>query len=183
MNTGCTTLQRLCRIGYGESGQFFCFNRRDRTGQIRFFDCTITDYNHLIQILSVFAQLDCQVLLIADLDLLIQVTNIGNLQRCPIGNLQREVSLKVGNGSVGGSLNYDVSTDHRLAILIDYLTRDALLLLSDRFSCRSLRIFAGGINQNEVILRNLILNAGIAKEVIQDSLNRLILEINGDPLI
>ena len=131
-------------------------DRSDGTGDLALLLCTVTDHNHLIQILRVLIHTHSETLLVAHFDILVQITDIGNGQCGTSSGLYCEITIYVGNGSIRRAFNYHVGTNNGFAVLINYGTFYLLALLCSL--C---------FGQDNLVVDNLVADVRAGKEFVQ----------------
>ena len=86
------------------------------TGNQFFLLHTITHYHQVFKCLGVFQQYNLEEVSAAGGDILLQETDVGDMDHSTFGYLQHEIAVAVGDGTVGGPQLNDVGSDHRLPI-------------------------------------------------------------------
>ena len=113
-------MQTLCDVHRSALHHVFCVYRNNRTCDVTLFHCTITYDHDVIQHLSVFLHDDGQVVVTGYFYFLSYIADIRDLKRGVRGSLNRELTVKIGNGTLLGTLHFHSRTDNRLACFIIY---------------------------------------------------------------
>ncbi len=119
--TRSQTLQRLGKRLGGEIGNLFGRHRRDTARYVAALLRTVTNHHHIVQHLHIFLQRNVVNRLIGSyLDILRLIADIRHHHLLTCGNVQRVVSVEVGNRTVACTGFGYTGTDNRLAFRVRY---------------------------------------------------------------
>ena len=121
-NTCCLTLKCLSEGCYRNLGQSIAGYNGNRTGDILLCLGGVSYYDNILKYLGVFNE-DNLHFASCDFHFLSDVAHVGN-NKCGVvvHVLKGEITIKVGDGSVGSTLYQNGSSDNRFTILVNYLT-------------------------------------------------------------
>ena len=116
--------QRRGQTGIGQVLHIVHVDRGDGARQVSFLLCAVTHYDHFLQRLLVFFQLNSA----AGLHRLRQVADVTDDHSAVLRCLNRIVTIKVGDGCRFCSLHGHCSSDDGFAVFIDHSSRHRLVL-------------------------------------------------------
>ena len=127
LNTSRTSLKHLVDTGGNRLGNSLITHGCHGTGKVGALHCSITDDHHLLKRLGVFLHHNVELTLVAHGELLVEIADVRQLDdRCRLGIIDREVSIKVGNG-YRLAVERHRNTNHRITVSIRYITCYCLL--------------------------------------------------------
>jgi len=117
--------------------------RGNGSGHIRFAHGTIPYHHQFIQCLGIFQQYNIKIAGTSRIDLLVDIADVGDGDDSTLIDLQPEISINIGHGSVCCPVFYDIGPDNGESLFIEYNTGNFtfLLLRNGHFSSRSLFSF------------------------------------------
>ena len=123
-NPRSTPLHHLHQTGVIGRIDLFGFQRNNRSCQVALFHATITDNDHLVQLLQIFIQLNGKSRFILYRYLLLDISDKGNIQNSIIRHSHTEVTVYIGDRAIRGFIFNNISSDNRIAERVQHLSRD-----------------------------------------------------------
>ena len=128
VHTGNRTLQGFHNWSGTFSHNLIAVYTSNRTGYIRLFLYTVTYHHHFIQCLRIFFQCYLNVLLAAHCNGLRDITDKWYLDFCIGLYTEFEITVNIGNYTVGRTYFQYVCTDNRFTCTVDYGTWNLVTL-------------------------------------------------------
>ena len=125
LKSGCFTCQGMTDSGYSTYRSIVHFDGSHGSGQVFFLHCAISHYYDFFQYFRIFAQGDSHQLACLRFQHLSFVADVGYLELCLCRtDIQGEVTVYIGHGSVGRSFFYHAGSDNRFSAGIKHFTTD-----------------------------------------------------------
>ncbi len=129
VHTGSFTFQTFQGIERLIFDDIASLGRGNGSGHIRFAHGTITHHHQFVQCLGILQQYDIESAGTCGIDLLVDIADVGDGDDSPFIDLQPEVPIYIGHGSVGRTVFNDVGSDNGESLFIEDSTGNFTFLL------------------------------------------------------